>query len=332
MKLITIDKESTTPIYKQIIGSIEDAIILKKLFRNDKLPSVKKICIEHQISRDTVLMAYSILKKKGVIQAIPAKGYYVRTEDFNYDKRYFLLFDELNIFKEDLLNAFLKHIGSKGHVDVFFHHFNYSMFRKLIRDANGNYSKYIIMPANVEGIEEIINILPKTDVYIIDQMRNSLMQYSGIYQNFIKDIFQAMEKYSDVLEKYNHFIIAFPGDREPIDMMNGFVKYCETFGKKYSVIPNFKKHTFKKGQLFLIPNDRDLVEAVEKCKQKNFELGKDIGIISYNETPLKKVVENGITTLSTDFSLMGKKLAEMVLKNEINKIENPSQLYVRNSL
>ncbi|WP_312400141.1 GntR family transcriptional regulator [Chryseobacterium sp.] len=332
MKLIIINRESTIPIYKQIIGCIEDAIIQKKLFRNDKLPSIKKVCLEHQISRDTVLMAYDVLKKKGVIQAVPAKGYYVRTEDFNYDKRYFLLFDELNIFKEDLLNSFLKNIGSKGHVDVFFHHFNYSMFRKLIHDANGNYSKYIIMPANVEGIEEIINVLPKNDVYIIDQMRESLMQYSGIYQNFITDIFQALEAHSEMLMKYNHFIIVFPGEREPIDMMNGFIKYCETFGKKYAVIPNFKKHVFKKGQLFLIPNDRDLVEAVEKCKQRNFELRKDIGIISYNETSLKKVVSNGITTLSTDFSLMGKKLAEMVLKCQVVKIENPSQLFVRKSL
>ena len=41
-----------------------------------------------------------------------------------------------------------------------------------------------------------------------------------------------------------------------------------------------------------------------------------IGIISYNETPLKKVVENGITTISTDFKAMGKLLANMILENK----------------
>ncbi|AZA81002.1 transcriptional regulator [Chryseobacterium lactis] len=332
MKLVIIDKESNTPIYKQIIECIEQAIISKRLFRNDRLPSVNKICMENQVSRDTVLLAYDVLKKKGIIQAIPAKGYYVRTEDFTYEKRYFLLFDELNSFKEDLLNSFLKGIGKKGHVDIFFHHFNYSMFRKLIKDNTGNYNKYIIMPGNVEAIEPFLESLAKDDVYIIDQMRDTLKQYPGIYQNFVKDIFEAMTSYSQVLQKYNHFIIVFPGEKEPIDMVNGFVKYCETFHKNYSIISGFQRHSFRKGQMFLIPDDRQLVQAVEKCKEKKLKLGTDIGIISYNETPLKKVVEEGITTLSTDFSSMGKRLAEMVIKNEKVQIENPSKLYLRKSL
>lgn len=332
MKLTNINKERAIPIYKQIIESIENSIVAKKLFRNDKLPSVNKICIEHQISRDTVFMAYEDLKKRGIIHSIPAKGYYVRTEDFMYNERYFLLFDELNTFKEDLLNSFLEGLKGKIQVDTFFHHFDLGMFRKLILDNVGNYSKYIIMPANVEGIEEFIDKLPQSDVYIIDQMRDSLKKYSGIYQNFIQDIFNAMESSLETLEKYNHFILVFPGQKEPIDMVNGFVKFCETYKKKYSIISDCKRHTFRKGQMFLMPNDRQLVEFVEKCKIKGLKIGEDIGIISYNETPLKKIAENGITTLSTDFSNMGKRLAEMVLKGEKSQIINPSKLYVRNSL
>ena len=47
---------------------------------------------------------------------------------------------------------------------------------------------------------------------------------------------------------------------------------------------------------------------------------------------LKKVVENGITTISTDFKKMGTTLAKMVLSNEQKQIENPSDLIIRNSL
>jgi DNA-binding LacI/PurR family transcriptional regulator len=61
-------------------------------------------------------------------------------------------------------------------------------------------------------------------------------------------------------------------------------------------------------------------------------LGLDFGIISYNETPLKKVVENGITTISTDFNEMGKQLAEMILENKKVQIENKNNLIIRNSL
>lgn len=332
MKIINIDRQISIPVYKQIVESIETAIMEKRLFRNDKLPSVNKICIEYEISRDTVFMAYEVLKKKGIIKAIPSKGYYIKTEDFNYDKRYFLLLDELNIFKEDLLNSFLDGLNNKVQVDTFFHHFDLGMFRKLILDNIGNYSKYIILPANLQGVEDIIRQLPEEDVYILDQMRDSLQNYSGIYQNFTEDIFNALESSLSLLEKYQHYILIFPGNKEPIDMVNGFVKFCKAYKKKYSIISGLEKHTLKKGQVFLIPNDRQLVETVEKCRAKKLKTGKDVGIISYNETPLKKVVENGITTLSTDFSAMGKRLSEIVLKNEKILIENPSKLYLRGSL
>jgi len=81
-----------------------------------------------------------------------------------------------------------------------------------------------------------------------------------------------------------------------------------------------------------LPSDRDLVQIIEKASVCNFTIGKDVGLISYNDTPLKKVVANGITTISTDFSEMGKILAAMILNNSKENIENKSQLILRNSL
>lgn len=47
---------------------------------------------------------------------------------------------------------------------------------------------------------------------------------------------------------------------------------------------------------------------------------------------LKEIVADGITTISTDFNLMGKSLAEMILNNQQVKIENPSRLILRKSI
>jgi DNA-binding LacI/PurR family transcriptional regulator len=62
------------------------------------------------------------------------------------------------------------------------------------------------------------------------------------------------------------------------------------------------------------------------------KLGQDIGIISYNDTMLKEVVEDGITTISTDFKLMGRNLAKMIFSGEHKQIENPNYLIIRKSL
>jgi len=74
------------------------------------------------------------------------------------------------------------------------------------------------------------------------------------------------------------------------------------------------------------------VQVIEQAKRQQLVLGTDFGIISYNDIPLKKVVENGITTISTDFKAMGKTLAAMVLNSQKEQIENPSELIIRNSL
>lgn len=51
---------------------------------------------------------------------------------------------------------------------------------------------------------------------------------------------------------------------------------------------------------------------IEKIIETKLEVGKQVGVISYNETPLKKIILNGITTISTDFHLMGGK-AQLIL-------------------
>jgi DNA-binding LacI/PurR family transcriptional regulator len=115
-------------------------------------------------------------------------------------------------------------------------------------------------------------------------------------------------------------------------MKIGFENFCNDFGFEYEIITEFKNREIKKGEVYIIPNDRDLVRIIEKSKKKDLKIGLEFGVISYNETPLKKIIENGITTISTNFELMGRILAQMVLKNNKDQIENKCHLILRNSL
>ena len=174
MRVINIQNNQGIPKYKQIISSIEKTIEKGHLKKDEKLPSINKVCLEFSISRDTVLQAYEELKKRGIIYSILGKGYYIKTIEVKIKKRFFLLFDELNIFKEDLYNSFIENIGINTQVDIYFHHFNLQMFNKIINESNGNYTKYIIMPTNLDGAAAIIRTLPVDDVYILDQTNPEL--------------------------------------------------------------------------------------------------------------------------------------------------------------
>lgn len=332
MKLIVVDTQSGIPKYKQIIQSIEIAIAENRLQKGDKLPSVNKVSLEFSISRDTVLLAYDELKKRGIVFAILGKGYYVKSVEFSFEQRYFVLFDELNAFKEDLYTSFLETIDNKAQVDIYFHHFNLIMFRKLINESSGNYSKYIIMPTNLAGAATVIKTLPKNDVYILDQTNSELSDYPSVHQNFVKDMYSLLLEGKSKLDLYQQLVLIFPGQKEPLGMVEGFLKFCLDYGFTHEVISTFDAHFMQKGTVFVIPNDRQLVEVIDYAKAQHFQLGIDYGIISYNETPLKKVVENGITTISTDFKKMGKSLAEMVLSNQKFQLENDCKMIIRKSL
>jgi DNA-binding LacI/PurR family transcriptional regulator len=61
-------------------------------------------------------------------------------------------------------------------------------------------------------------------------------------------------------------------------------------------------------------------------------VGEDVGVISYNEIPLKKFILNGITTISTDFQQMGERAAQLILENSKAHIEIPFSITLRASL
>jgi len=332
MGIISIQENIGVPKYKQIIASVENAIVNGELKRGSKLPSINSIRNRFSLSRDTVLIAYNDLKIRGVIQSIPGKGYYLKSENINVTQKIFLLFDELNAFKEDLYNSFLKNLNENIEVDIYFHHFNQEVFSKLIYDNIGSYNSYIIMPANLEDSHLIIEKLPKDKVYILDQSNEHLTQYPAIYQNFEKDIFNSLTEGFQLLKKYESIILLFPEHKQPPGMLRGFNLFCKMNAIKNEVIESLDNRTPKKGEIYLIPDDRNLIRIIKKLKEEKLTLAKDLGIISYNDTLLKEIVEGGITTISTNFQAMGERLAHMITQKEQLQVENPNTLIIRNSL
>jgi DNA-binding transcriptional regulator YhcF (GntR family) len=332
VKNIQIDDSLGVPKYRQIINSIYTSISIGELKLGDKIPSLNQICTEFELSRDTVMVAFNELKAKGIINSIPGKGYYINSVEINVDQKIFLLFDELNTFKEDLYTSFLNSLDNKSNVDIYFHHFNYQVFKNLIAESNGKYTSYVIMPATFDDTVDVIGKLPKDKVYILDRLKEDLTDYPVIYQDFEKDVYDSLIEGYDLLWKYNELIMIFPGGKEPEGRMIGFQRFCKEKGFKSEIIRNLTNKEMKAGEVYFVPSDRNLVRLVKMAAEKNLQLGKDVGIVSFNDTVLKEVVAGGITTISTDFQLMGQTLARMIQERSAEKIRNHSALIQRNSL
>jgi DNA-binding LacI/PurR family transcriptional regulator len=88
----------------------------------------------------------------------------------------------------------------------------------------------------------------------------------------------------------------------------------------------------EKGDVFFLQTGKltnALAEFCEILKNNNLEVGKDVGLMAYNDVPLYAVVLGGLTTISTDFAKMGKLAAEMILSGKMTKIHNDFRMIRR---
>ena len=131
---------------------------------------------------------------------------------------------------------------------------------------------------------------------------------------------------------YSNISHCFPEKKQPQGMLVGFQKFRKNTNFQHEVINTLENRILEKGEVYLVLDDQNLIVLIKKMRDQRLVLGKDIGIISYNETLLKEIVEGGITTISTDFKEMGKRLAQMIINRERFLIENPNDLIIRNSL
>ena len=332
---IEIDKSLKVPIYQQItdfiIKSIESGIVQV----GDVLPSINQVARENNVARETVIKSFSALQERGIVQAVQGKGFFVMNKSVDIRNRVFLLFDTFSAYKQTFYKALRDSLGPNSIVDLYFHHFNPKIFKKLLRDAVGNYTYYVVLPFDYPEIADYLKYVPEERLCLTDRYPGYLKGgYSAVYQKFDDDVYQALTTVGLLIRKYNCMTLVFCDTitEVPVELKEGFERYCNQKGVNYQISCGIASdEIINKGDSFLIIDDDDLVRLVEIANERKLIIGQDIGIISYNDTPLKKVVGNGISVISTDFKKMGETIAKMILNNDRACIQNPCSFIDRGS-
>ena len=78
---INLNKESSTPLYKQIRNNIKTMIVFGELSNGSKMPSVRKMAEALGVHKNTITKAYDELKADNLIVAKDKSGYYVNFQD-----------------------------------------------------------------------------------------------------------------------------------------------------------------------------------------------------------------------------------------------------------
>ena len=91
----------------------------------------------------------------------------------------------------------------------------------------------------------------------------------------------------------------------------------------------------RQGALFIILGgqfDTDHFNVMSTARDKGLRLGKDVGLIAYNDAPVNEFIGDGLTCLSTDFPAMGRHAAEMINEGKPAQIHNEFGLVIRKTL
>jgi GntR family transcriptional regulator len=82
-----IDSASRTPIYRQLVGQIREAVARGRLSPEQRLPSVRDLSRQLVINPNTVARVYMELEREGILNTRPGLGVFIAQPKTDLTKR-----------------------------------------------------------------------------------------------------------------------------------------------------------------------------------------------------------------------------------------------------
>jgi DNA-binding LacI/PurR family transcriptional regulator len=184
-----------------------------------------------------------------------------------------------------------------------------------------------------KNVEDVVRKIDPKKILILDMGFDPKNEVSSLTQDFNETVYQCLNSGLQLIQKYQEFILIFPKNTpHPAETIDAFNRFCTDHELKHNILENIDDREVQPGQVYLVIKDSDLVKIVKDCKKNAYQIGKEVGIISYNDSPMKEIVGTGISVISTNFVQMGKDCANFIVNKErVNKVI-PTQLIIRGSL
>lgn len=313
----------------QLADNLSQAISRKEFLEGDSLPSINQLSAQYGVSRDTVFKAFLDLRERGLIDSTPGKGYYVTSQVTNV----LLLLDQYTPFKEALYNSFVKHLPINYKVDLLFHQYNERLFNTIIRESIGKYNKYIVMNFDNEKFSTALNKINPARLLLLDFGKFEKNKYFYICQDFDESFYQALLALKERMHKYRQIVFLFSkGLKHPQSSKDYFIRFCEEQGFSYEIQEDIENLVVRKETAYIAIKQQDVVKAVKQGRLEGLKCGKDFGLLAYNDIPSYEVIDEGITSLSIDWEMMGNEAANFVLNDAPVQKYLPTEVRLRKSL
>ena len=245
--------------------------------------------------------------------------------------------DALTPYKEILYESIIQHLGEDVSHNLFFHYHDIELFEELITNNLGKYNHYIILPHFNKSVARIVSKIPKDKLLVLDiNVMEFSDDYSILYQNFESNIYQGLTTSLEKVKKYEQINLVLSSKSfqyTPDGIIQGFTHFCTENELEFDIIPDLDDdYELQVNQAYIVFREYDLIKMINWTTKNKLKVGQNIGIISYDDTPLKEIIAEGISVISNDFKKMGERAAEMIINREKGRESNEFYFIDRGSL
>jgi DNA-binding transcriptional regulator YhcF (GntR family) len=319
--------------HEQFVQGFINAIDERIISKGEALPSINVLIKELGFARETVMKGYRELISRGIVESKKRLGYFVANDDTEQTLKVALLMYLIDSFQEQFYRNFRNELGPNVHIDVFFHHGNITIFETMLDMIKGKYGVYVISPIPHPKTKHLLDSLPNNKLIMFDRYEALKGEFNYVTQEFEQSTYKVLAELADTIKKFDEMIFFHvPGSLDPVEIIRAFKKFTKDFAVNTRIINEYEPGSVEKGKVYFTLNNSEIWKILKDCEAKQLQVGKDIGILSHNDEVVKELIGGGITTYSADFSLMGKKVAQAVLKKEKIQEIIPTVLIRRNSL
>lgn len=316
-----------------IVASVTESIRKGDFSEGQVVPSINQASRKFKVARKTVIRAYKKLVEQGFIESRPKKGYFMVNRQPDTKLRVLLIIHSFDAHFQLLYNEFREKVKEICEIEIYFHHYNIKILDLIISRNSSVYDLFIISSFDHPQIPSVIGRIPSGKLLIISRNDRLGDKYNSVIQNFFDGTLQALESAKEKIRRYRRLILSFPErSGHPQSLKMGFLKFVNNYSVAHKVTDSLDEFEICKGDAFLVIDDADLVKLLRVCKLRGWKLGRDVGVIAYNETPLKEVIRDGITVISCDFSSMADEMSQFIHKRTTLKEVIPISLIKRKSL
>jgi len=173
---------------------------------------------------------------------------------------------------------------------------------------------------------KLLKRIPNRKLILVDKNIPDLPgNYGAVYQDFSNDIAIALGEGLDKLKLFSRLnVVIMPNSLYSHRIRQSIEAFSEQNGLPVQFHHGVSEDIVRQNEVYLMINsqhDAGLLEFSRIASRLSLTIGKDISVISYNDSPINEIILNGLTAVSTDFKQMGELAAQMILDRNLSKIK-----------